>query len=327
MRAVVDLAQAARVHVAVHLRRRERAVAEQLLDRAQVGAALEQVRGEGVPQAVRVGKQAAQRARVEPAAARREEERVLGAARELRPRLAQVDARPSATPPRRAARPAPCRPCRARARAPARSRRRPGRGRSPPASAGPPSRRARPARGSAARAARHPSNASSSASTSCGRGASGSRRGRRGANDASGHPLRAERVPQEGPHRRELAPDRRRRELARPRAAELGRVLRQRAHVDVLEPSAAALQPGAELLDVVRGTRAASARRAPGSRETARPDPASADAFAAAGRTPLRDRGDDLVREAREAAQELGALGLEALDQRAVLVARGPARS
>src|SRR5262245_48186623 len=38
---VVDAAQAARVDMAVHLRRRERAVAQQLLDRAQVGAALE----------------------------------------------------------------------------------------------------------------------------------------------------------------------------------------------------------------------------------------------------------------------------------------------
>ena len=81
MRAVVDLPQEAGVHVAVHLRRRERAVAEQLLDRAQVGAALEQVRREGVPQAVRMRKQAAERARVETAAARREEERVLGSAR------------------------------------------------------------------------------------------------------------------------------------------------------------------------------------------------------------------------------------------------------
>ena len=65
-------------------------MAEQLLDRAQVGAALEQVRRERVAQPVRVGDEAAQRRGVEPAAARREEERVLGAARELRARLAQV---------------------------------------------------------------------------------------------------------------------------------------------------------------------------------------------------------------------------------------------
>src|SRR4051812_7732386 len=37
MRAVVHLAQPPGVDVAVHLRRRERAVAEQLLDRAQIG--------------------------------------------------------------------------------------------------------------------------------------------------------------------------------------------------------------------------------------------------------------------------------------------------
>src|SRR5690349_20772338 len=90
MRAVVDLAQPAGVDVAVYLGRRERAVAEQLLDRAQVGAALEQVRREGVAQPVRVWQQAAERARVEPAATRREEERVLGSARELRTRVPQV---------------------------------------------------------------------------------------------------------------------------------------------------------------------------------------------------------------------------------------------
>ena len=77
MGAVVDAAEALRVDVAVDLRRRERAVAEELLDRAQVGAALEQVRRERVPQAVRVREHAAQRRGVEPAAARGEEERVL----------------------------------------------------------------------------------------------------------------------------------------------------------------------------------------------------------------------------------------------------------
>ena len=54
VRAIVDAAQPATVHVAVDLRRRERAVPEQLLDHAQVGAALEEVRGERVTQAVRV---------------------------------------------------------------------------------------------------------------------------------------------------------------------------------------------------------------------------------------------------------------------------------
>ena len=88
--AVVDTAEALRVDVAVDLRRREGRVAEQLLDHAQVGAALEQVRRERVAQPMRVGGQAAKRRGVEPPAAGREEERVLGAARELRPRLAQV---------------------------------------------------------------------------------------------------------------------------------------------------------------------------------------------------------------------------------------------
>src|SRR5436309_15936421 len=87
---VIDLAEAFGVDVAVHLRRRERAVPEQLLDRAQVGAALQQVRGEGVAQPVRVRDEPPERRRVEPLAARREEERVLCAACELRSRLAQV---------------------------------------------------------------------------------------------------------------------------------------------------------------------------------------------------------------------------------------------
>ena len=87
---VVDLAQALGVDVAVHLRGRERGVAEQLLDRAQVGAALEQMRRERVPEPMRVRDEPAERRRVEPAAARREEQRVLGAAGELRPRLAEV---------------------------------------------------------------------------------------------------------------------------------------------------------------------------------------------------------------------------------------------
>ena len=90
MAAVVDAAEAPRVDVAVDLRRREGAVPEQLLDRAQVGAALEQVGRERVPQAMRVRAEAAQRRGVEPPAAGREEERVAGAAGELRPRPAQV---------------------------------------------------------------------------------------------------------------------------------------------------------------------------------------------------------------------------------------------
>src|SRR6185312_5541611 len=65
MRTVVDAAQMARVDVAVDLRRRERAVAEQFLDRAQVRAAVQEMRGESVPEPVRVGDDAAQGARVE----------------------------------------------------------------------------------------------------------------------------------------------------------------------------------------------------------------------------------------------------------------------
>jgi len=54
VRTVVDATQAPSVHMRIDLRRRERAVAEQLLDRPQVGAALQQVRREGVPQQMRV---------------------------------------------------------------------------------------------------------------------------------------------------------------------------------------------------------------------------------------------------------------------------------
>src|SRR4029450_3323252 len=78
MRAVVDAAQAAGVDVAVDLCRRERAVAEQLLDHAEVGAALEQMGGERVAEPMRVRDQASERARVESAPPRREEKRVLG---------------------------------------------------------------------------------------------------------------------------------------------------------------------------------------------------------------------------------------------------------
>ena len=152
--AVVDLAQAPGVDVAVDLGRRQRAVAEQLLDRAEVGAALEQVRGEGVSEAVRVRRDSAKRARVEAPARDREEERVVRAGGELRAGRRAGSATPSGLPPRRAARRAPCRLFRdGRARAPARSRRRRGRGRRPRRFVARPSRRARRARGCAARSA------------------------------------------------------------------------------------------------------------------------------------------------------------------------------
>src|SRR5215211_1064638 len=94
MRSVIDLAQASSVDVRVHLRRGQRAVAEQLLDHAEVGAAFEQVRRERVAQAVGMGHETAQGAGIKAAAAGGEEERVLGAAGELRSRFAQVTAEP-----------------------------------------------------------------------------------------------------------------------------------------------------------------------------------------------------------------------------------------
>ena len=51
----VGLAQAAGADVRVDLRRRQALVAEQFLHAAQVGSAVEQVRGEAVPQRVRRG--------------------------------------------------------------------------------------------------------------------------------------------------------------------------------------------------------------------------------------------------------------------------------
>src|SRR5436190_1357574 len=71
-----------------------RAVAEELLDGAEIGAALHEMGREGVAQPVRVGRDPPQRARVEPRASHRDEERVLRAAHELRPRLAQVAGEP-----------------------------------------------------------------------------------------------------------------------------------------------------------------------------------------------------------------------------------------
>ena len=69
-------------------------MAEQLLDRPQIGSALEQVGREGVPEAVRVRHQAAKGRRVEAAAADGEEEGVDGTAGELRPRLADIPGDP-----------------------------------------------------------------------------------------------------------------------------------------------------------------------------------------------------------------------------------------
>src|SRR5438876_12115530 len=90
MRAVVDAAQALAVDVAVHLGRRQRAVAKKLLDRAKVGPSFEQMRCERVAKTMRVREHAPHRRGVEPPAARRDEQRVLRAARELRPGFVEV---------------------------------------------------------------------------------------------------------------------------------------------------------------------------------------------------------------------------------------------
>src|SRR5262245_66305816 len=78
----------------VHLRRRERAVAQKLLDHAQVGSALEQVRSERVAEPGRMRDETPEGARVEAAAARREEDGVCGHPRETGARLTQVACQP-----------------------------------------------------------------------------------------------------------------------------------------------------------------------------------------------------------------------------------------
>src|SRR5437764_15176009 len=84
MGAVVHSSEAAAVDMAVDRRRRKRRVAEQLLDRPQVCAALEQMRRERMPQPVRMRRDPPHRARVEATATHREEERLLRAACEAR---------------------------------------------------------------------------------------------------------------------------------------------------------------------------------------------------------------------------------------------------
>ena len=87
---VVHAAEAARVDVAVDLGRRQRRVSEQLLNRPEVGPALEQVGRVGVPEPVRVAQQPAQHRRVEPMSADREEQRVVRASGERRAAVPQV---------------------------------------------------------------------------------------------------------------------------------------------------------------------------------------------------------------------------------------------
>ena len=184
-----------------------------------------------------------------------------------RPRARAADAprggsgRASTRPLRRAARRAPCRPCRARARAPARSRRRRGRGRPPRDCAGRRSRRARRARGCAAKRAvgfEACEDAVDLRRASARRAAAGAAR----REPRVGHARRAEREAQERAHRGELPRDRGRgasRRGLRPgrRGAELRDVVGQPAHVDVVERGPVLVEPVAELLhvDAVRAPR------------------------------------------------------------------------
>src|SRR5437660_99955 len=91
MGTVVDLSQAPSVDVAVDLRCRQRAVAEQLLDHPQVGAALEQVCREGVAQAMRVRDDPAERARVQSLPPGRQKQRVRGAGGKLRAAVTEIE--------------------------------------------------------------------------------------------------------------------------------------------------------------------------------------------------------------------------------------------
>ena len=77
MRSVVHAAEATAVDMRVDLRRRQRAVPEQFLDRTEVGAPLQQMGGEGMAHPVWMGQQPPQGARVETTPANGQEERVL----------------------------------------------------------------------------------------------------------------------------------------------------------------------------------------------------------------------------------------------------------
>ena len=94
MCSVVHAAEALRVDVRVDLRGRERAVAEELLDRPQVGSALEEMSRERMAELMWMRTESPEGARVEPAAARGEEERVRRAGRELRSGIAEVTGEP-----------------------------------------------------------------------------------------------------------------------------------------------------------------------------------------------------------------------------------------
>ena len=239
MRAVVDAAEPLGVDVAVDLRRRERRVAEQLLDRRagrrRPRAGASRTRGGGGAGA------AARRRSVEVSSRRPRAERKsasLGAARELGPRLAQVAARPSGRPPRRAARRGPSRPCRARtwtcscskstsprSSPTASALRRPGRVDELEQRAV--AERERLAAAEGRRAARRP-RPPSARPAAAGRGAARAATSGRGRGRARSGA--APRTADEPPR------DRRRRELpAGPGAAEVGGVVGEHAHVDLLE--------------------------------------------------------------------------------------------
>ena len=209
VRAVVDAAQALRVHVAVDLRRRERRVAEELLDHAQVGAALEQVRREGVAQAVRVAEEPAHGARVEPAAARRQEERVVRARARARAARRAGSARawcaassPSGTT--RSLPPLPCTWTSSRSKSTSREVER----RRPPRCGARRSTGARGARGCGARGPSRPRPRSRIASISGSFGASGRPARAAGRERGVGDALRAEREAEARAHRCESARDR-----------------------------------------------------------------------------------------------------------------------
>ena len=188
-------------------------------------------------------------------AARGDEERVLGAVDELRARRRRGRAAAGTRPPRRAGRRAPCSPLprtwtascskstsrevevdRLAAAQP---------GRVDELEQRAVAERERVDARRPARARRRPPRTS---------GASGSRRARLGPSWRVRDASRAEREPEQGAHRGQLARDRRRRELARiaarTRGAELGGVRAQRRGVDVLERLPALPKPGRELLDV-----------------------------------------------------------------------------
>ena len=139
MKRVVHLPQPRLEHVRVDLRRRQVGVAEHGLDRAQIGAALEQVRRKRVAQDVRtevradaglppVAPSAASRSRCAtsraPPRALTNSHGALAPLDQRRPRLAQVAPHPVAPPRRRAARCAACCPCRDTAGSPDRAARR-----------------------------------------------------------------------------------------------------------------------------------------------------------------------------------------------------------